>query len=77
MFDIEPSHAVGLVAGLLMLPVALALVRLSAPHRRLPITTQIAVVLMAITAAIHLALIPNHLETDPITSGLFFFNGVA
>src|SRR5207249_6430860 len=77
MFDIEPSHAVGLVAGLLMLPVALALVRLSAPHRRLPITTQIAVVLMAITGAIHLALIPNHLETDPITSGLFFFNGVA
>jgi len=77
MYDIAASHAIGLIAGLLMLPMALALVRFSAAHRGLPVTTQVAVVLMAISGAIHLGLVSHHLVTDPITSVLFFFNGLA
>jgi hypothetical protein len=77
MYDIEPTHSVGLFAGLLGLLVATIGLRVSPAHRRLPITTQIAAVLMAVTGVIHLALIPQHLTTDPITGILFLFNGVA
>ncbi len=77
MYDIAPSHLIGLIAALLALPAAVVLVRQSAMHRRLPGTTQIAVVLMAMTGAVHLALIPHHLATDPMTSALFLVNAVA
>jgi len=77
MYDIAPSHAVGLVAGLLALPVAMIAVRLSPAHRKMPGTVQIAAVLMAVSGVIHLALIPHHLVADPITAVLFLFNGAA
>ena len=77
MYDIAPDHAVGLLGGLLALPLAVVGVRLSPWHRHAPGTVQIACVLMVVTGAIHLALIPHHLETDPVTAVLFLFNGFA
>jgi len=76
MYDVAPTHAIGLIAGLAALPIAIAYVRLSRAHRRRPGTVQIACALMLITGAIHLALIPHHLVTDPITALLFFGNGI-
>lgn len=76
MYDIAPDHAIGLIAGFVALPIAIACVRLSRTLRRRPGTVQIACVLMLITAAIHLALIPHHLATDPITALLFLGNGI-
>ena len=77
MYDIANDHLIGLVAGLIALPPALVAVRLSRTHRGLPGTAQIACVLMIVTGVIHLALIPHHLATDPLTSVLFLFNGGA
>lgn len=77
MYDIAPDHAIGLYAGLLALPLALLIVRMSRRHRRTPGTVQIACVLMAVTGVVHLALIPHHLATDPLTSVLFLGNGIA
>ncbi|HET7466801.1 MAG TPA: hypothetical protein VFL29_09045 [Candidatus Dormibacteraeota bacterium] len=77
MYDIAPDHAIGLLAGLIAAPLAILAVRLSRMHRALPGTVQIACVLMAVTAVIHLALIPHHLGEDPITAVLFLGNGIA
>ena len=77
MYDVAPAHLIGLFAGLVALPLALLAVRRSRKHRSQPGTVQIACVLMAMTGAVHLALIPDHLAGDPLTSVLFLFNGVA
>lgn len=77
MYDIAAAHAVGLYAGLIALPLAVLVVRRSREHRGQPGTVQIACVLMVMTGVIHLALIPHHLATDPVTSLLFLFNGLA
>jgi hypothetical protein len=77
MFDIAPDHAIGLIAGLLALPLAILAVRLSVIHRRTPGTVQVACVLMAVTGAIHLALIPDHVGSDLLTAFLFLGNGLA
>lgn len=77
MYDIAPTHAIGLYAGLLALPLALLLVRMSPWHRPRPGTVQIACVLMAVTGVVHLALIADHLDGDPLTSTLFLGNGIA
>src|SRR5438270_7761361 len=77
MYDVAPDHAIGIYAGLIALAVAVLAVRRGGRHRKQPATVQIACVLMAVTAVVHLALIPEHLSTDPVTSVLFLFNGVA
>ena len=77
MYDLAPGHAIGLIGGLIALPIAIFAVGRSRPHRQAPTTVQIAAVLMAVSGGIHLALIPHHLNTDPLTSVLFLFNGVA
>ncbi len=77
MYDIAPDHAIGLVAGLLALPFGVVAIRLSPIHRHAPGTVQIACVLMALTGIIHLALIPDHLGSDPLTSFLFLGNAAA
>lgn len=77
LYDVTPSHLPGLIGGLIALPVALFAVRRSPWHRRAPTTLQIAAVLMACSGSVHLALIPHHLQTDPLTSALFLFNGLA
>src|SRR5229473_2547410 len=64
MYDVEPAHAVGLYAALIALPLAVLAVRRSPQHRSQPGTVQIACVLMAVTGAVHLALIPQHLASD-------------
>src|SRR5207248_306856 len=46
-------------------------------RRAVPGTVQAAAVLMAITGGVHLALIPDHLDSEPFTSALFLLNGVA
>ncbi len=43
----------------------------------MPGTVRAAAVLMAVSGAVHFALIPHHLATDPFTSLLFLINGVA
>ncbi len=75
MFDIAPDHAIGLIAGLLALPVALVVLWLRpAARRSVPGTAQAAAVLMAISGAIHLGLVSTHLD-EPITAVLFIANG--
>ena len=77
MYDVAPTHAIGLYAALIFLPLAVLAVRRGRKHRTQPGTVQIACVLMAVTGVVHLSLIPDHLATDPLTSVLFLFNGVA
>ncbi len=77
MYDVAPSHAIGLIGGLIALPLAIFAVGRSKWHAEMPATARIAAVLMAVSGAIHLALIPHHLNSDPLTSVLFFFNGLA
>lgn len=77
MYDIAPDHAIGLIAGLIAVPFAILAVRLSPIHRGAAGTVQMACVLMAVTGVIHLALIPDHLGSDPLTSLLFVGNGIA
>ncbi len=74
MFDVNPSHAIGLIAGLVALPVAILLVRRQKGWREAPGTAQGAAVLMVLTGAVHLALIGHHLQTQPLTSLLFLVN---
>ena len=74
MFDIAPDHAIGFYAGLLALPLALIAIRFRPARRRVPGTVLGASVLMAISGAIHLALISTHV-TEPVTSWLFLANG--
>jgi hypothetical protein len=76
MFDIAPDHAIGLYAGLLVLPIALIALRLMPARRSVPGTVQAAAVLMTMAGAIHLGLVSTHLE-EPITAALFVGNGVA
>jgi hypothetical protein len=76
MFDIAPDHAVGLYAGLLALPLALIAIRLRPGRHNVPGTVLGASVLMAISGAIHLALISTHV-TEPVTSWLFLANGTS
>ena len=77
MYDVAPTHAIGLYAALIFLPLAVLAVRRGRKHRTQPGTVRIACVLMAVTGVVHLSLIPDHLATDPLTSVLFLFNGVA
>jgi hypothetical protein len=77
MYDLTPGHLPGLIGGLVALPIAVLAMRRSTWHRHAPATVQIAAVLMAVSGAVHLALIPHHLASSPLTSALFFFNGLA
>src|SRR5260370_34490132 len=74
MFDIAPDHAIGLYAGLLALPLALVAIRLRPARRRVPGTVLGASVLLAMSGAVHLALISTPVS-DPLTSCLFLANG--
>src|SRR5438270_8878247 len=76
MFDINPEHAIGLIAGLVALPVALLLLRRQKGWREAAGTAQGAAVLMVVTGAVHLALIGHHIQTQPLTSLLFLINAV-
>ncbi len=76
MWDIAPDHAPGLIAGLAMLPVALAALLLRRSRHRVAGTVQAASVLMAVAGAIHLGLVPSHLE-EPVTAALFVVNGLS
>ena len=77
MYDVAESHAVGLIGGLIALTIAILAGGRSSWHRQAPVSVQIAAVLMAVSGGVHIALIPHHFNTDPITSVLFFFNGLA
>src|SRR5260370_1059446 len=77
MYSISPDHAIGLVGGLLALPLALALLRLHPRWRSAPGTVRGATVLMAVSAGVHFALIGGQIAREPVTAVLFFFNGLA
>ena len=74
MFDIAPDHLIGLFAGVAVIPVALYALK----RRRsgAPATILGASVLMAVTGAVHLGLVPTHLD-QPLRAALFVMNGVA
>lgn len=76
MFDVSPDHAIGLLAGLVAAPVALFVLPMQPGWTKVAGTVHGAAVLLLVTAAIHLALIPHHLQTEPLTSLLFAVNGV-
>lgn len=75
MFDIAPDHAIGLYAGLLVLPLALLAIHLRRPAN-LPGTLQAVSVLMAVAGGVHLGLVFTH-RGEPITAALFAGNGVS
>lgn len=77
MYSVNPAHAIGLVAGLLSLPVALLVLPRQRGWSRAPGTAQAAAVLMVVTGAVHIGLIGHHLTTQPATSVLFALNGAA
>ena len=77
MFDIAPDHAIGLYAGLLILPLALLALRLRrTAAARLPGTVRVASVLLAVAGAIHLGLVFTHTD-EKVTALLFALNGFA
>jgi hypothetical protein len=76
MFDIAGPHAIGLVAGFIALPLALIAIRLRPSRRLVPGTVLGASVLMAVSGAVHLALISAHPD-EPITALLFLGNGIS
>lgn len=76
MFDIAPDHAIGLLAGLLALPLALTALWLRPARRTVPGTVAAASILMAAVGAIHLGLVASHLG-EPVTAWLFVANGAA
>jgi len=77
VFSVNPAHAVGLFAGLVALPIALVGLRFHPGRHKAMGTVQAASVLMAMSGAVHLALIPHHLRTQPLTSVLFLGDGLA
>jgi hypothetical protein len=77
MYSVNPEHAIGIVGGLLALPIALIALRMHPRWRSAPGTVRAAAVLMAVSGGVHLALIPHHVATEPVTSVLFFLNGLA
>jgi hypothetical protein len=76
MWTVAPGHAAGLTAALIALPLALLLIRLHPARRQAPGTVRAAAVLMAMSGAIHLALVP-HLTAEPVTASLFLIDGSA
>jgi hypothetical protein len=76
MFSVAPGHAIGLLAGLLAVPLALLLLPRQTSWRSATGTTQAAAVLMTVTGAVHVALIGHHLQEHPVTAALFLGNGV-
>lgn len=76
MFDIAPDHAIGLVAGLFALPVALTAIRLRPARHTVPGTVLAASVLMAVLGAVHIGLVFTH-PTERLTALLFAANGAA
>src|SRR5260370_29942823 len=73
MYSISPDHAIGLVGGLLALPLALALLRLHPRWRSVPGTVRGAAVLMAVSAGVHFALIGGAKPPGAATAAPFFF----
>jgi hypothetical protein len=76
MFDIAPDHAIGVFSALLVLPLALAALRLRPAASSVPGTVRGASVLMAMAGAIHLGLVWTHIE-ETVTAALFVANGIA
>lgn len=77
MWDIAPDHATGLIAGLVMLPLAVATVLARRRARAgVPGTVLVASVLMAVAGAIHLGLVPSHVD-ERDTAALFVCDGLA
>jgi len=76
MFSVSPEHAIGIVAGLLAIPVALLFLPRQKAWRDATATVKGAAVLMLVTAAVHLALVGHHVEGEPLTAALFVVNGV-
>lgn len=81
MWDIAPGHAAGLVGGLVAAVIWLVLVlavpgRLRAGHRAAPGTVRTAALLMAVSAGVHLGLVP-HLGRDPLTALAFLVDAAA
>ena len=75
MFSVSAEHAIGLFAGLGALPIAVVMLRFNRAWRVATGTVKAAAVLMLVTAAVHIALVPHHLHEEPITSLLFVING--
>lgn len=77
MWNLAPGHEAGLIGGLLaaiawpLFIRFLAGPRLRARHAAAPGTLRAAALLMAVSAGVHLALVPHHLDDSPITSLLF------
>jgi hypothetical protein len=76
MFDIAPDHAIGIYAGLLVLPFALVALRLRRAAQLVPGTVRAASVLMAVSGAIHLGLVLTHSD-EAVTAALFVVNAAA
>jgi hypothetical protein len=83
MWNTAPGHDVGVAGGLLAAAAWLLFVRfLAGPRFRrgyatAPGTVRAAALLMAVSAGVHLALVPHHLDESPLTSLLFLADAAA
>jgi hypothetical protein len=83
MWDLAPDHAAGLVGGLMAALAWLLAVRF-VPSQRFrrryaaaPGSVRAAALLMVVTAGVHLALVPGHLDDSPFTALTFLVNAAA
>ena len=91
MYDVEPGHVAGLVAGVLIVPIAwlvLRELRLRAGNRGWAARflsgygaalalTKMSAALILVSGAVHLALVPGHLGDKGLTALLFLMDGLA
>lgn len=76
MFDIAPDHAIGIYAGIAIVPFVLVAIRFRRLGSRVPGTALGASVLMAVAGAVHLGLVSTHVD-ETVTAVLFMLNGFA
>jgi hypothetical protein len=81
MWGIAPGHAAGLVGGMIAGAAWLVLVlalpgRMRGGHRAAPGTVRAAALLMAVSAGVHLGLVPHH-AGDPLTALAFLVDAAA
>ena len=76
MYNVSQAHAIGLIAGLVALPIALFTLQKQRGWAAATGTMQAGALLMFVSGGVHLGLIGHHLQAQPLTSALFLANGV-
>jgi hypothetical protein len=76
MYDVATGHLGGIIAPLVLGPLAWLILRGLPGYRSAEAVTRAASVLLLITGFVHLGLVPAHLSDTPITAVLFLIDGL-